>query len=223
MRSRADRRKVGLVQQGDRCSRRGVSPALVVAIVALLVALGGTAVAVTKIGPRDIARDAVRAKHMKAGQVRPKHLAVTRVNRVAGEYFLNYDDIPPGKRGPRLAVSAKRGDLILVHARAEIQRTGSELGACIVRLDLTSPNGSSSAGLIRNRSLDSLSRTRYAHGSEAQGTPPQSSGTAEAGAEAVEIPVFKGGRYRFELRYGDTRDFMECRFRDRALWVGVLR
>lgn len=41
----------------------------VLALVALFVALGGTAWAAATIGPRDIERDAVRARHIKAGQV----------------------------------------------------------------------------------------------------------------------------------------------------------
>ena len=40
------------------------------ALIALFVALSGTAYATSKIGPNDIARNAVRSKHIKNGQVK---------------------------------------------------------------------------------------------------------------------------------------------------------
>jgi hypothetical protein len=44
------------------------------ALLALVVALSGTAYAATKVGPDDIARNAVRSKHIKKGQVKKKDL-----------------------------------------------------------------------------------------------------------------------------------------------------
>src|SRR6476659_1978410 len=40
------------------------------ALIALFVALSGTAYATSKIGPNDIAKNAVRSKHIKNGQVK---------------------------------------------------------------------------------------------------------------------------------------------------------
>jgi hypothetical protein len=45
-----------------------------VALLALVVALSGTAYAATKVGSDDIARNAVRSKHIKKGQVKKKDL-----------------------------------------------------------------------------------------------------------------------------------------------------
>ena len=62
--------------------RRRVSYANVVSTIALFgVLAGGGAYAATKIGPGDIAKNAVRAKHVKKKQVRSKHIrngAVTK-------------------------------------------------------------------------------------------------------------------------------------------------
>lgn len=46
----------------------------VVAYLALFVALGGTGYAVSKVGPQDIERNAVRAKHVKRNAIRAKEI-----------------------------------------------------------------------------------------------------------------------------------------------------
>lgn len=46
-----------------------------IALVALMVALSGTAYAANKIGAQDIARDAIRSPHIKSGQVKGSDLA----------------------------------------------------------------------------------------------------------------------------------------------------
>jgi hypothetical protein len=46
-----------------------------IALLALAVALSGTAYAAKKIGPRDIQRNAIRSRHIKRGQVKWKELA----------------------------------------------------------------------------------------------------------------------------------------------------
>lgn len=50
--------------------RGSFTPAFVVACLALVVALSGTAYAAVKVGAKDIKRDAVRSKHIKDGAVR---------------------------------------------------------------------------------------------------------------------------------------------------------
>ena len=63
-----------------RLARTRPSPALVIALLALSVALSGVAWAVTKVGAGDIKKNAVRSKHIKNGQVRPGDLAKVRVH-----------------------------------------------------------------------------------------------------------------------------------------------
>lgn len=53
---------------------RRPSPALVVAVVALVAALGGTAVAAKKIGGNEIKPDAIKKKHINDAAVRTEHI-----------------------------------------------------------------------------------------------------------------------------------------------------
>ena len=53
---------------------RRPSPALVVGVVALVAALGGTAVAAKKIGGSDIKSNAIKKKHIKDDAVRTDHI-----------------------------------------------------------------------------------------------------------------------------------------------------
>ena len=55
--------------------REKLSFANVMSVIAVFIALGGSAYAVMKIGPKDIRRNAVRSKHIKQGQVKPGDLA----------------------------------------------------------------------------------------------------------------------------------------------------
>jgi hypothetical protein len=63
---------------------------------------GGGAYAASKIGPKDIAKNAVRAKHIKKGQVKAKHVArgaVTEAKLADGVEGLQGPQGPPGARG----------------------------------------------------------------------------------------------------------------------------
>lgn len=59
------------------------SPSMAVALLALFVALGGSAWAVSKnsIGPKELKNNAVRAKHVKKNQVRKKHIKKNHVRK----------------------------------------------------------------------------------------------------------------------------------------------
>ena len=75
-------------QRDDACGARRLGRAIgerlnyanVVATMALIVAVGtGGAYAASQIGPKDIQKNAVRAKHIKKNQVKAKHLAKNAV------------------------------------------------------------------------------------------------------------------------------------------------
>lgn len=73
----------------------------VVAYVALFVALAGGAYAATKIGSGDIKRDAVRAKHIKDGQVGEAELANgVSLQGLPGPRGPEGTQGPPGEQGP---------------------------------------------------------------------------------------------------------------------------
>lgn len=69
----------------------------VVAMIALFVALSGTSYAVSKVGAKDIRKNAVRAKHIKKNQVRSKHIK----NR-----SIRSQDLAPGLIGGTLQSTA---------------------------------------------------------------------------------------------------------------------
>jgi hypothetical protein len=77
--------------------RSHVSFANIVAMIALFVALSGTSYAVSKVGAKDIRKNAVRAKHIKSKQVRSKHIK----NR-----SIRSEDLAPGLIGTTLQSSA---------------------------------------------------------------------------------------------------------------------
>jgi hypothetical protein len=77
--------------------RSHLSFANVVAMTALFVALSGTSYAVSKIGAKDIRKNAVRAKHVKKNQIRSKHIR---------NHSIRAADLAPGLIGSTLQSSA---------------------------------------------------------------------------------------------------------------------
>jgi hypothetical protein len=77
--------------------RSYVSFANVIALVALFVALSGTSYAVSKVGAKDIRKNAVRAKHIKKNQVAGKHVRNRSITSA---------DLAPGVIGSTLQSSA---------------------------------------------------------------------------------------------------------------------
>lgn len=69
----------------------------IVALVALFVALGGTSYAVTKVGAKDIRKNAVRTKHIKRGQVNSADIRNRSIRSI---------DIAPSVTGATLQSSA---------------------------------------------------------------------------------------------------------------------
>lgn len=79
------------------------SPAMVVALLALVVAVGGTAVAATKIGTNQIKNNAVTKKKIKKGAV--------STNRLAAKAVTN------GKLGPQAVKSGKLADEAVITSK----------------------------------------------------------------------------------------------------------
>lgn len=68
-------------------------------IIALVIALSGTAWAAVKIGPNDIQANAVRSKHIAKGQVQPQHLAKAQVVKIKPNPKTATDPCDQGKAG----------------------------------------------------------------------------------------------------------------------------
>jgi len=92
-----DSQRRGFKNEGVRDRNRSgpVSPALVISLVALFVALGGTGYAAFKVGPRDIKTDAVGSRAVKNGSLKGKDL---RRGTVGGRE-VNEGKLDAGKLG----------------------------------------------------------------------------------------------------------------------------
>jgi hypothetical protein len=117
----------------SRIMRRRPSPAMVVALIALCVALGGTATALpgrNTVRKDDIARAAVRAQHIYSKAVRTKHIRARNVTR------------------SKIARRAINSDLVGLDAL-----TGSN----IVESSLSTVPNASNASKVNNRSVEKFS------------------------------------------------------------------
>lgn len=86
--------------------RRRPSPALIVALVALFVALGGPAHAARLVGGKDIRKNAISAKHIRSGQVQSRHVRdrTLRLNDLNASTVTELRFIPDGSlTGAKLA------------------------------------------------------------------------------------------------------------------------
>lgn len=186
---------------------------------ALIAALAGTAVAVDKITSKDIAKNAVRSKHIKKNQVKAKDANLLRFSVARGEVTRPGVSGNGGEPGdPRLAVRAKPGDVLILHGRVDIRRDAGS-GRCNANFLLSGPG-------------DSLLSSRFA-ASESEGAfetvfadPEQDSvsgTTNRARAESRELPVLDGGRYGLGIAYDQGNSGTDCTYRNRALWLGVIR
>lgn len=195
---------------------------MVLSFAALIAASGGTAVAIDRIGPDEIEGDAVRSRHIKDRQVQPADLGVTEVRTEPGTVEASASGPIDQPNRPRVRINAERGDLIFVHLRAAIRRTGGT-GACRVDLRTISPLGDFKNGpFLRWAGANEV--PLYADSRRGLGPNVNDTiGTGQSLADAAEIPVVQSGTYRFSLVYGETTDNTSCAFRDRTLWVGLLR
>lgn len=192
-----------------------------VGLVALVVALSGTAYAADKIGPSEIERDAVRSKHVKDGALKSRDLGVTRFKHASKRVELKTGN---AFAGPSVKLKGKPGDLVLVHAHAVLQKVDGPSGACTVRLRIETPSHTVAGNPIL-RWPNSFALGLYADGRRfASPTGSSTLGSSnQANAEAIEVPLHESGPHVFSLTYGDTHDDMICAFSERMLWVSQLR
>ena len=181
-----------------------------IALLALFVALGGTAVAVDKIGSNDIAGNAVRSKHIKDGQVKTGETDLVKYRNATATVTTTSDT--PADLGPSLTVQAKGGSIIHVHAAATITRiTGLSNSTCYVKLGVQGP-GEFDSFILKSTSTTPV--TVYMDATN-EGTTNLSTLIGR------EIPVPAAGEYTLSLRY--QTDSVECDFANRRLWVEVVR
>jgi hypothetical protein len=174
-----------------------------IGLLALFVALGGTAYAVQKAP-----KDSVVSKSIKNGQVKPQDVKLAKTKEYPDLVTLSpftVETLDP------LVVKVPKSGMVSVFAQSEIKKTsGPAGGICVVSLRTVA--GGVFEGLYRRTSFTSefLVR-RTAPGTAGVGV----SDSSEAGLITYNL---EPGRHEFELSYAADSD-TNCQFRNTKLVV----
>jgi hypothetical protein len=168
-----------------------------------------------KLGP-----DSVDGAKIAAGAVGAADVDLVQFDRASRLVIL------PGSSGggefaddPSLTVNAQPGDVIYTHARVDIRRlTGT--GRCNASLRFDPPGSELDLTSRFAASESPVFETVYADPNE---DDVVSGTTSELRADGRQLPVLVGGPYTFDFRYDQGNPTTDCAFRERALWVGVIR
>lgn len=213
------------------------SPAMIVAIVALIAALAGSAVALqgknsvkgNDIAPgavkgskiakmavkgTKLAKDSVSGDKIKNGTITAPDLDVYR-NSFAGEAVTTASAPPVDLGGPTVTVTVAEGSLVNIYARTDIQAAGG--GA----------NGTAQVHLFEPTLLPDAPPILQAPNSG--GFLPRYTAPGSADTNGVASPTRAGmitlspppGTYTFSLRYSGSGGATGT-FQNRAIWAGVV-
>lgn len=228
-------KKAGRVdgKNGQERRRQLPSPALVLSILALFVALGGTATALKgkwsvkrddiapkAVGSKQVANRAITAHKIRANAVRPTQindkavgpwklrLASTAVN--LGESSTT-SKVPVDLGGPTANVRVPTGGLVAIQAEASMRSTGNNSA----RVYLYEPTSIPKPVMVHQTAADQF-QTRIS-------TPGQGASdgvTSRVRAGWIVMPVTPGTR-TFQLRFATTGG--TAIFKDRVVRVAVIR
>lgn len=203
------------------------SPALVVAIVALVAALTGSAVALqgknsvksNDIAPhavkgKDIASEAIKSRQVRDGKITAPKLDLFKVGAAADEVSTTSGP-PADLGGPSVTVTVPTDGLVGIFARVEARAAGGNNNAA-AQVHLFEPTFLSAAPAIMN----------YAGGQDYQvrQTAPGNGDTDGVGSVlrgGMLVLAPPPGTYTFSLRYSASGGATAL-FRNRAIWAGVL-
>jgi len=202
--------------QARNPSRRAPSPAMLVAVIALVAAMSGSAVALkgkNTVKSKDIAPGAVKGKDIAKQAVKPPKLDLIKVDGVVGPLVTT--SVPAADLGgPTVTVNVPETGLVAIYARGTGQINGGG-GNALAQVHLFEPNLLAGAPRV----LEFSGQTPELRIS----TP----GTGNLDGTAVltrggwiVFPANKG-TYTFSLRYsvagGGTATFQNT-----GLWAGVI-
>jgi hypothetical protein len=203
------------------------SPAMLVAILALVAALTGSAVALqgknsvksndiarNAVKGKDIASEAVKTRHLRDGKVTPPKLDLFKTGAIADEVSTTSGPAAD-LGGPSVTVTVPTDGLVGIFARVEGRGVGG------------GPNGAAQVHLFEPTFLSNAPVVMsYPSGggfSVRQTTPGSGDtdgvGSALRGGMIVLAPP--PGTYTFSLRYSAAGGATGL-FRNRAIWAGVL-
>ena len=196
--------------------RRLPSPALIVAMIALVAALGGSAIALdgkNKVKANDIAKGAVKGKAIATEAVKPPKLDLIKVDGETGPLVTT--SVPAiDLGGPTVTVNVPETGLVAIYARATGQINGGGGGA-LAQVHLFEPNLLPAAPRVLEFSGQTPELRISTPGTgNLDGTPVLTRGGW------IVFPANKG-TYTFSLRYsvagGGTATFQNS-----GIWAGVI-
>jgi hypothetical protein len=193
-----------------------------IALIALFVALGGTAAALHgrhrvksgdlakhAVGHRNIRPGAVHTGNLRSGAATPKKVDVVRGRASSGANATNSTK-PTGLGGPGVKVTVPRGALVEVFAQAQMSVTGANTA----RVHLVAPGVLGGTEQILASKSNSLQVRRTAPGTN-------DTGVAIASRAGYLVFAPPPGRYGFALAYSTTGG--TATFQNRSLFVRVIR
>jgi hypothetical protein len=212
---------------------RGPSPSLIVALIALFAALGGTATAlqgVNSVRSDDIARKAVKARHIAPKQVKNGHLQARAVSTskirpgavkpaqtnlallrsFAGESSTT-STTAVDLGGPSVTVDVPKGALVAIYAEVEMRSTGG--AANNAQVFIHEPTLFPTPARILSGSHGQFRVRRTAPGPDAEGVTNRARG-------GWLVFASNPGQKTFSLRYRTTGG--TSIFKNRKLWVSVI-
>ena len=205
----------------DRARRKMPSPALILSILALFVALGGTATALKgkfSVKRDDIAPRAVDAGKIKLGSINGNHLADRAVGpwklklgataTTAGESSTT-STVPVDLGGPAAAVKVPEGGMVAIQAEAMMRATGNNAA----RVYLYEPTMIPTPVMIHRSEANNFQLRVSGSGSSDGYTNRVRGGW-------IVMPAPAGNKL-FQLRYSTSGG--TAIFKDRALRVAVIR
>ena len=197
-------------------TRRLPSPGLIVAVVALVLAMGGSAVALkgtNSVKSNDIAKGAVKGTDVATGAIKAQDLDLIKVDGEIGP-FVTASATPVDLGGPSVTVKVPETGLVAVYARATGQINGGGQNAlALVHLFEPTLLPGSPRVLQFDGATPELRITAPGTG-DLDGTP-----TLTRGGWIV-FPA-NAGKYTFSLRYSQAGGG-SATFQNTGLWVGVV-
>ncbi len=193
------------------------SPALIVAMIALATAMGGSALALdgkNRVKANDIAKGAVKGKAIATEAVKPPKLDLIKVDGSAGPFSTTSVPAIPSGDGPTVTVNVPETGLVAIYARGTGQIVGGGAGAR-AQVHLFEPSLLPGAPRILEFTT-AEPQLRIT----APGTGEVDGAVSLVRGGWIVFPANKGS-YTFELRYS-VAGGGQAIFQNTGLWAGVL-
>ena len=197
----------------ERARRWRPNSAHGVALLALFIALGGSAVALrgkNSVGPDDIRRGAVKTKKIANFAVNPSKTNLGRFGFSAGEVTTTSGPAVTLAGGPKVTVFVPKGALVAVYAEVEARiSNGAQVAQVHIHESSAFPN---------SPKMMDIGSTNFVVRRTKSGDNAGAASNVNAGAIVVGGTP---GKHTFTMRYSSSGGATAV-FRNRKLWVTVL-